>query len=83
MCVPLLSVKEENRYAYLSLYLLHLVLKEKKERKRKLGVYGNSELSLTLQFYKYTIKSTGKIILPNSQDLIPKHFWNVEWQSRF
>ena len=67
-----LSLKE-NQFTCLSLLLLHLVLFKKTDG------YENSELSLKLQFYKYTIKSTGKIILPNSQDLVQKHFWNVEW----
>ena len=45
-------------------------------KKKKLDVYGNSELSFKLQFCEYTIKQTGKIILPNSQDLVLKHFWD-------
>lgn len=45
-------------------------------KKGKPDVYGNSKLSLKLQFYKYTRKSTGKIMLLNSRGLILKDFWD-------
>ena len=68
---PVFVISRGRKPIRVSIFVsLYLVLKE------KLEVYGNSILSLKLQFYKYTRKSTGKIMLLNSQGLILKHVWD-------